>query len=177
VYNRALLASLIAHHGEEKAEAWAHSLVSNLARKPQGNDRAQAKAIWAGECDIAIMNSYYFGKMKFNTKQPEQQDWAKALTLVFLNQADRGQHVNISAGGIVKTSDNKQDAVAFLEWLTSDEAQQIYASVNYEYPVNPAVSADDEVASWGQFNVDQLPISTIAKLSPAAQMIIDRTGW
>jgi len=177
VYNRALLASLIAHHGEEKAEAWAYSLVSNLARKPQGNDRAQAKAIWAGECDIAIMNSYYFGKMKFNTKQPEQQDWAKALTLVFLNQADRGQHVNISAGGIVKTSDNKQDAVAFLEWLTSDEAQQIYASVNYEYPVNPAVSADDEVASWGQFNVDQLPISTIAKLSPAAQMIIDRTGW
>ena len=85
--------------------------------------------------------------------------------------------MNISAGGIVKTSDNKQDAVAFLEWLTSDEAQQIYASVNYEYPVNPAVSADDEVASWGQFNVDQLPISTIAKLSPAAQMIIDRTGW
>ena len=177
VYNRALLASLIAHHGEEKAEAWAQSLVSNLARKPQGNDRAQAKAIWAGECDVAIMNSYYFGKMKFNNKQPEQQDWAKALTLIFLNQDDRGQHVNISAGGIVKTSDNKEEAMAFLEWLTSDEAQQIYASVNYEYPVNPAVPADNEVASWGQFKVDQLPISTIAKLSPAAQIIIDRTGW
>ena len=176
-YTVALTSAIIHHHGIEKAEAWLKSVKNNLARKPQGNDRAQAKAIWAGECDVAIMNSCYFGKMKFNNKQPEQQDWAKALTLMFVNQDDRGQHVNISAGGIVKTSDNKEEAMAFLEWLTSDEAQQIYASVNYEYPVNPAVPADNEVASWGQFKVDQLPISTIAKLSPAAQIIIDRTGW
>ena len=132
VYNRALLASLVAHHGEEAARDWAEALVANLARKPQGNDRAQAKAIWSGECDVAIMNTYYYGKMKFNDKEPEQKDWADAISLVFLNQDDRGQHVNISGGGILKTSENKQAARAFLEWLTEEDAQKIYASANYE---------------------------------------------
>lgn len=177
VYNRALLASLIAHHGEAEAQQWVEGLVANLARKPQGNDRAQAKAIFAGECDIAVMNAYYYGKMKFNKKNPEQREWADAIRLVFLNQGDRGQHVNISGAGIVKASDNAAAARKFIEWLVSDKAQQIYASLNYEFPVNPAIKPDAEVASWGEFKVDDLPISALAEHAATAQIIIDRTGW
>ena len=177
VYNRALLASLIAHHGEEDARAWAKGLVGNLARRPQGNDRAQAKAIYAGECDVALMNTYYFGKMKFNKSEPEQRVWADSIELVFFNQQGRGQHVNISAGGILKTSKNKDRARAFLAWLTSAETQRLYTEINYEYPVNPASAPSDEVASWGSFKMDKLALPEIARLSPVAQRIINSTGW
>ena len=177
VYNRALLASLIAHHGEEDARAWAKGLVDNLARRPQGNDRAQAKAIYAGECDVALMNTYYFGKMKFNKGEPEQRVWADSIELVFFNQQGRGQHVNISAGGILKTSKNKDRARAFLAWLTSAEAQRLYTEINYEYPVNPESAPSHEVASWGSFKMDKLALPEIARLSPVAQRIINSTGW
>jgi len=177
VYNRALLASLIAHHGEEEALKWARGYMANLARRPQGNDRAQAKAIFAGECDIALMNSYYFGLMKFNQEQPEQRQWADALRLVFLNQGDRGQHVNITGGGVLKTAPNAAQARLFLEWLTQRQAQEIYAAINYEYPVNPDVAADSEVLSWGRFKADELPVEKIAALAPAAQKLINITGW
>ena len=177
VYNRALLASLVVHHGEAQAESWAKGLVANLARKPQGNDRAQAKAIFAGECDVALMNTYYYGLMRFNDKNPEQKQWASAINIVFFNQSGRGQHVNISGGAIVKTSPRKDEARAFLEWMTSLKAQEIYARVNYEYPANSDVSADVEVSSWGQFKADDLSIVSIAEASVVAQKIIDRTGW
>ena len=177
VYNRALLASLIAHHGEAKAEDWARKLVANLARRPQGNDRAQAEAIYSGLCDVALINTYYYGLMKFNRTKPEQKKWVKAIRIVFLNQADRGQHVNISGAGVVKTSKRKNDAVAFLEWLTGEKAQMLYTSANYEYPVNPEVAPNAEIRSWGRFITDDLPISTVAKHSPAAQKIIDRVDW
>ena len=177
VYNRALLASLIAHHGEEDARAWAKGLVDNLARRPQGNDRAQAKAIYAGECDVALMNTYYFGKMRFNKGEPEQRVWADSIELVFFNQQGRGQHVNISAGGILKTSKNKDRARAFLAWLTSAEAQRLYTEINYEYPVNSESAPSDEVASWGSFKMDKLALPEIARLSPVAQRIINSTGW
>ena len=177
VYNRALLASLIAHHGQEDARAWAKGLVGNLARRPQGNDRAQAKAIYAGECDVALRNTYYFGKMKLNKSEPEQRVWADSIELVFFNQQGRGQHVNISAGGILKTSKNKDRARAFLAWLTSAEAQRLYTEINYEYPVNPASAPSDEVASWGSFKMDKLALPEIARLSPVAQRIINSTGW
>ena len=177
VYNRALLASLIAHHGSDEATKWAEALVQNLARKPQGNDRAQAKAIWSGECDVAIMNSYYVGKMKFNNKETEQQAWADAIKVVYLNQNDRGQHVNISAGGVLKSAKNKEAATDFLAWLTTDKAQKIYADINFEYPVHANVTPHEEVASWGSFKMDELPISEIAKNSPEAQLIIDRVRW
>jgi len=177
VYNRALLASLIAHHGEAAAKAWTVSLVSNLARKPQGNDRAQAKAIYAGECDVALMNTYYFGKMKFNDKDPDQKKWAEAIDLLFFNQNGRGQHVNITAGALLKSSQNMAAARAFLEWLTTAEAQRLYTEVNYEYPVNPATHPSDEVASWGRFKMDDLSLNDIARLSPVAQKIINETGW
>ena len=177
VYNRALLASLIAHHGAEEARNWTQGFVENLARRPQGNDRAQAKAIFAGECDVALMNTYYFGKMKFSEDQPEQKAWADAIELAFFNQDGRGQHVNISAAGITKGSQKKDMARAFLEWLTSEEAQQIYTEINFEYPVNPNAKTSDEVASWGSFKMDVLPMNVIADTSPLAQRIIHETGW
>ena len=176
VYNRSLLASVIAANGADAAEAWAEELVANLARRPQGNDRAQAKAIFEGQCDIAIMNHYYYGKMLFSDKE-EQRDWANAIQLVFTNQDDRGTHVNISGGGLAKHSPNRDHAVRFLEFLTSPTAQQLYGEVNFEYPVNPAVSPGGVLASWGDFKRDDLAIEKLAELAPQAQMIIDRTGW
>jgi len=177
VYNRALLASLVVHLGEDAAETWAKAYVDNLAKRPQGNDRAQAKSIYAGECDVALMNTYYYGAMANNDKNPEQQDWAKAIRLVFFNQDDRGQHINISAGGVVKTSPRQDEARAFLEWMTGPTAQRIYAEVNAEYPVNSAVNPDPSVAAWGTFKADEVSIEAIGRASSAAQMIIDRTGW
>ena len=176
-YNRSLLASIVAAHGETEAEEWAKGLVANLARKPEGNDRAQVKAIFEGVCDIAIMNTYYYGKMKFNEKNPEQKDWANAITLIFTNQNDRGNHINVAGGGVVKHSKNKDNAIALLEFLTTPKAQAFYSSINYEYPVNPIMSLSDELASWGAFKEDKLPIEKLAELAPIAQKIIDRVGW
>ena len=177
VYNRALLASLIAHNGAEEAKKWVNGFVDNLARRPQGNDRAQAKAIFTGQCDVVLMNTYYFGKMKFSKEQPEQKEWADSMEIAFFNQEGRGQHMNISAAGILKGSKKKQLAREFLEWLTSKEAQLIYTEINFEYPVNPDSDSSEEVASWGSFKMDDLPMSIIADESPLAQRIINETGW
>jgi iron(III) transport system substrate-binding protein len=178
-YNRALLASIIAHNGAEVAQEWAEGLVANLARKPQGNDRAQARAIHAGLCDVALMNTYYYGLMKFNLNKTEQQEWAKSIRIVFLNQdeGDRGQHVNITGAAILESSEKYDEAVAFLEWLSEPDAQRIYASTNYEYPVNPNVAPDAEIASWGTFRPDDLSVQELAKHAPMAQRIINITGW
>ena len=178
VYNRALMASLIAHHGEDEAKRWATNLVNNLARKPQGNDRAQVKAIFVGVCDVAIINNYYYGKMKYSD-ETAQHDWAKAINIVFPNQGeeDRGAHINLSGAGIAKYSKNKEAALRLLEFLSAPEAQSLYAQINFEYPVNPLGEVSDELKSWGAFKEDQLPIETIAKLSKPAQFIINETGW
>ena len=178
VYNRALMASIIAANGEAEAEKWANGLVKNLARRPQGNDRAQVKAIYEGQCDIAIINNYYFGKLKFS-EDPQQREWTKNLKLIFPNQGekDRGSHVNISGGGVVKFSKNKEDAISFLEFLTSKKAQELYGEINFEYPANINIKASKELQSWGKFREDQLPIIKIAELAPLAQKIIDRSGW
>ncbi|MEQ8665890.1 MAG: extracellular solute-binding protein [Rhodospirillales bacterium] len=176
VYNRALIASMINAYGPEKAEAWAQGVVDNLARRPQGNDRAQVKAIYEGVCDIAVINNYYYGKLKHGESQ-EHRDWAAAVDLIFPNQADRGTHINISGGGVAKYSQNKEEAVRFLEFLTEKTAQHLYGDVNFEYPVNPAVPMPEELASWGTFAEDKMPISRIADLAPEAQKIIDRVGW
>lgn len=177
VYMRALVASMIAAHGEAKAEEWAKGVVANLARKPQGNDRAQVKAVKEGVCDIAVINNYYYGKMKFNKKKTEQQAWAKSINLVFPNQGDRGSHVNISGAGVTKHAKNRDNMVKLLEFLSQKYAQEMYSSQNYEYPVNPTVETANEIKSWGSFKEDQLPLSKVAELSPKAQKIIDRVGW
>jgi iron(III) transport system substrate-binding protein len=176
VYNRALVASFIHSVGEETAESWAKGMIGNLARRPQGNDRAQVKAIYEGACDISIINNYYFGKLK-NSDKSTHRDWSSAVSLIFPNQFDRGAHVNISGGGVAKHSKNKEEAVRFLEFLTSTVAQDLYGTINFEYPVNPAVPASAELRSWGVFREDRMPIARIAELAPEAQRVIDRVGW
>ena len=178
VYNRGIMASVLAAHGEEKAEEWAKKLVSNFAKRPQGNDRAQVKAIYEGECNIALINNYYFGKLKF-AEDPEQRKWVENTKLIFPNQkeGDRGAHVNISGGGIAKYSKNKEEALALLEFLTSEKAQKLYGEINFEYPVNQKVSPSTELQKWGEFREDNLPIIKIAELGPLSQKIIDRVGW
>lgn len=176
VYNRGLMASMIAAHGEAEAQAWAEGLVNNLARRPQGDDRAQVKAIYEGECDVAIINHYYYGKLK-TSETPEHRAWADAVEIVFTNQEDRGNHINISGGGVAKHADNKADAVRFLEFLAGEEAQRLYAAVNTEYPANPEVEVPPELKEWGTFKADDLPIARIAELAAEAQMIIDTVGW
>ena len=178
VYNRALMASIIAEYGLEKAEKWALGLVSNLARRPQGNDRAQVKGIYEGLCDIAIINNYYFGKLKYS-EDPIQREWAKSMRLTFPNQGegDRGAHINISGGGVAKYSKNKEAAIKLLEFLSSMDAQKMYSEINFEYPVNSKIKPSDELMSWGDFREDKISIEKIALLSMDAQKIIDRVGW
>ena len=176
VYNRSLLASIIAANGKDAAEAWADGLVANMARRAQGNDRAQAKGIFEGQCDVAIMNHYYYGKMLHGDKE-DHRAWANSIRLVFTNQGSRGNHINISGGGVAKHSPNRENAVAFLEFLTGSLAQQLYGEVNFEYPVNRSVAPGGVLQSFGEFKPDALPIERLAELAPQAQMIIDRTGW
>ena len=176
VYNRSLLASIIAASGKDAAEAWAAGLVANMARRAQGNDRAQAKGNFEGQCDVAIMNHYYYGKMLHGDKE-DHRAWANSIRLVFTNQGGRGNHINISGGGVAKYSPNRENAVAFLEFLTGSLAQQLYGEVNFEYPVNRSVAPGGVLQSFGEFKPDALPIERLAELAPQAQMIIDRTGW
>lgn len=176
VYNRSLLASIIAANGNQKAKQWALGLVANLARRPQGNDRAQVKAIYSGECDLALVNNYYYGKLLFS-KDRNQREWAKSVSLIFTNQKDRGNHVNISGGGIVKYSKNKINAQRLLEFLTEETAQHLYGEINFEYPVNPTVKLTGELQRWGRFKEDEVNIEEIARLARDSQKLIDQVGW
>ena len=178
VYNRALMASMIAAKGVDDAEKWAKGLVSNLAKRPQGNDRSQLKSIYSGECDVAIINHYYYGKLTYS-KNPDHRKWAKASIIVFPNQgpSDRGAHVNISGGGVVKFSKNKESATKFLEFLVTDEAQVLYGDVNFEYPINNKSKLPKRLKALGTFKEDSLLIEDIAKLAPKAQEIIDTVYW
>jgi iron(III) transport system substrate-binding protein len=164
-YNLALTSAIIHHHGEDYAKKWLNGFKQNLARKPQGNDRAQVKAIWAGECDLSIGNTYYMGKM---LKDPEQADWAKSVNIVFPTFEGGGTHVNVSGIGMAKFSPNKDNALALMEFLSSGEAQEIYATANFEYPIAPGTKVDDLVKSWGSFNADTVNLMTIAKLRKKA---------
>jgi iron(III) transport system substrate-binding protein len=177
VYTRSLIASMIAHHGVEKAEEWAKGVVANFARKPQGNDRAQVKAIHEGVCDISIGNTYYYALMKNNEKEPEQKDWAASVRPFFPNQDGRGAHVNASGAGVLRSSKNRDAAVKLLEFLSSETAQQMYAEVNFEYPVKPSVPLSGEVKSWGDPKFDTVALAELAKNAEAATKLADRVGW
>ena len=173
-YNITLLASIIAAEGTAAAEAWARGVKVNLARKPQGNDRAQIKAIWQGECDVAIGNSYYMGKMATNDKKPEQKKWAAAVDIIFPDQQGRGTHLNISAGAVTKSAKNRAGAVRLLEFLSDADAQKIYAEQNFEYPVNPGAPLHPMVASWGRFKADTVHLADVAAYRTEAAKIMDR---
>jgi iron(III) transport system substrate-binding protein len=173
-YNVALLGAMIAHHGEAYAKTWADGLKANLARKPAGGDRDQAKAIWAGECDIAIGNTYYMGQM---VNDPEQKDWANAVRVDFPVFEGDGTHMNISGVAMTKSAPNKAAALKFMEWLTGDHAQKIYAETNYEFPVKPGVPRSELVQSWGDFTPDSLDLAAVAKERPAALRIMEEINF
>jgi iron(III) transport system substrate-binding protein len=173
-YNLALIASMIAHHGEAETETWLKGVKANLARKPQGNDRAQVKAIYEGVCDLSLGNNYYLGKM---LQDEEQTKWANAVNILFPNSADRGTHVNISGMALTTSAPNKANAIKLMEYLTGETAQTMYAEQNFEYPVNPAVQPSELVASWGEFKADQLPLADIAGLRKAAAKLVDKVAF
>jgi len=173
-YNVALFAGHLYHHGSEGTKEWLEGLKANLARKPQGNDRAQVKAVWAGECDIAIGNTYYLGKMLEN---PEQKPWAEAVNVVFPVFEGGGTHVNLSGMAMTKGAPHPQAALKLMEFLASPRAQQIYAEANYEYPVAPGVAPSDLVRSWGSFTPDNAPLADLAKLRPQAVKLVEEVDF
>lgn len=173
-YNVALLGAYIGHHGEEAATKWAEGLKANLARKPDGGDRDQVKAIAAGECDIALGNTYYMGQM---LADPEQKSWAEAVNIVFPTFENGGTHVNVSGVAMTKSAPNHDAALKFMEWLSSDNAQKIYAETNNEFPVKPGVERSALVASWGEFTPDSLPLAEVAKNRAAALKIMETVDY
>ena len=173
-YNVALVASMIANLGEEKAEAWLTGLRDNLARKPAGGDREGVRDVQAGLCDLAIGNTYYMQAMLNN---PEQKAWADAVKIIFPNAGDRGTHVNVSGGALAAHAPNKANAVKLMEFLVTPEAQELYAHKNGEYPVVSGVEASDLVKSWGTLNPDPLPLDKVAGARKKASELIDKVRF
>lgn len=173
-YNIALIASMIAHHGEEKAEAWLTGLRDNLARKPAGGDREGVRDVQAGLCDLAIGNTYYMGAM---LKNPEQKVWAESVHIIFPNAADRGTHVNASGMALAANAPHRDAAVKFMEWLVSPEAQNIYAAANSEYPVVDGVETTDLIKSWGPLKPDPVTLEELAALRQKASELVDKVRF
>ncbi|PTW50118.1 Fe(3+) ABC transporter substrate-binding protein [Rhodovulum kholense] len=173
-YTLALVAAMIHHHGEDATKTWLEGVKANLARKPQGNDRAQVKAIWAGECDISLGNTYYMGQM---LKDPEQEAWANSVNVLFPVFEGGGTHVNISGIAMTKAAPNREDALKFMEYLTSDHAQEIYAEVNYEYPVVPGTEPSDLVKSWGSFTADDVNLIALSRDRAAALKLVEEVDF
>jgi iron(III) transport system substrate-binding protein len=176
-YNLGLISAIIAHKGEAEARKWVEGVKANLAIKPTGNDRAQAKSVWAGECDLTIANTYYMGLMQTNEKEPEQKEWAAASRILFPSSPDIGTHINISGVMMAKHAPNSANALALVEFLAGDEAQSLYAAQNFEYPVNPSIAPSDVVAAWGTFTPDTLNVAEIAKNQSLAAKIVAETGY
>ena len=176
-YNLSLGAALLTHDGEAKTEAWAKGLVANFARAPKGGDTDQLRAVAAGECGVALSNSYYVARLMRSTKPEDVKDMA-ALTVVWPNQKSWGTHVNVSGAGVMKTAPNKANAVKFLEYLASDAAQVYFADGNNEWPVvKTAAVKNPALDKLGPFKADELPVEKWAPNTAAAQKVFDRAGW
>jgi len=176
IYNQSLLAAFIHHNGETGAEEWARGVVANFAREPKGNDRDQVIAIAAGQGDVAIVNSYYVGKM-FESEDAAERDAVSKVGVFFPNQNDRGTHINISGAGLTKYAPNRDNAIKLLEFMASDEIQGIFAEANSEYPVNSEIASSQLLQSWGEFKPDTLPLRVLGELNTKAVEIFDRAGW
>ncbi len=176
VYNQSLLAAVIAHHGEEYALKWAKGVVSNMARRPKGNDRYQVKAIANGLGKIAIANTYYVGKMVGN-KDLSESEAVERVKIIFPKFENGGTHINVSGAGVAKYAPNKENAIKFIEFLASPEAQDLFANSNFEYPVTKDVKKNDVVSSWGTFDDDSISINTLGKNNAKAVKIFDKAGW
>ncbi|WEM42678.1 Fe(3+) ABC transporter substrate-binding protein [Photobacterium sp. DA100] len=173
-YNISLVSSMIAHYGEVETKEWLEGYKANLARKPQGNDRAQVKAVKEGLCDLAIGNSYYLGKMVNDEKQ---KSWAEAVYINFPGQENNGTHVNVSGMAMAKYAPNQENALKLMEFLTGDKAQQMYAEVNYEYPVKEGVKRSELVASWGDFTADKVSLDKVAQYHSTAIKLLDEVKF
>ncbi len=176
IYNQSLLASIIAHDGEEEAKSWAQGIVENMGRTPRGGDRDQVKAIVAGEGDVAVVNSYYVGNM-LNSSDPEEVATAEKIGIFFPNQDGRGTHINVSGAGVAKYAPNKENAIRFIEFLVSEEAQKIFANSNYEYPVLGGLEPAATLKEWGDFKEDTLNLTVLGDNNKQAVLIFDEAGW
>jgi iron(III) transport system substrate-binding protein len=176
IYNQSLVASMIANDGEQQAESWAKGFVANFARPPKGGDRDQIKAAAAGQCDIAIANTYYAGAM-LSGKDEEQKAAAEKMGLFWPNQQGRGTHVNVSGIGMTTAAKNSENAIKLMEYLVGEDAQKWYAEVNHEYPVRAGVPWSDILKSWGEFKSDTLNLSRLGELNGDAVRLMDRAGW
>ncbi len=174
IYNQSLVASMIATNGLKATEAWAADFVKNFARPPKGGDRDQIKAAAAGECDIAVINTYYLGMM---LQDDEQRPQAEKVAVFWPNQDGRGTHVNISGIGLTAAAANRDNAVKLMEFLASDEAQAWYANVNHEYPIRDGIEVSDILKAWGTFKADDLNLQALGKHNAEAVMLMDRVGW
>ena len=177
-YNQALLSSLVANLGEEVAQNWTEAVVSNFARDPKGNDRDQVKAIAAGQGDIAIVNSYYIGLL-LSSENEEEVNAGKSISVFFPNQEEgqRGSHINVSGVALAKNAPNKSNALKLIEYLTSDEAQEIYVNNTYEYSVKPNIEPNNIVKEWGTFRKDPLDLNMLGSKRSDAIRIFDAGGW
>jgi iron(III) transport system substrate-binding protein len=176
IYNQSLIASVLAHKGKKATKQWLNGLVDNFARKPQGGDRDQIKAVASGKGDIAVVNTYYLAKMLQSKNQAEVKA-AKTVNLVFPNQDGRGSHINISGAGVTKHAPHKENAVKLIQFLTSKKAQHMYASRNYEFPVRKDVQLPSLLQEWKGFKKDSLDLSKLGKYHREAVKMADQAGW
>ncbi len=176
IYNQSLVASMISRNGVEATEAWATGLVANFGRAPQGGDREQISAVAAGQCDLAISNTYYFGGMLKSTNEAERKA-AEAVAVFFPDQNGNGAHMNISGAGVTKAAKNRDAAVQLMEFLAGEEAQAWYAEVNNEFPVRADVPASELLQSWGTFKADNLALEELGIHNAEAVRLMDRAGW
>jgi len=176
IYNQSLLASMIANNDKAFAEKWAQGVVDNMARAPKGNDRDQVKAVANNEGQLAIVNTYYIGKL-LNSEDENEVKAGESVTIFFPNQETTGTHINVSGIGVAKYSPNKENAIKFIEFLLKEEAQNIFAGSNYEYPVNPNVEPTGILKEWGDFKEDKLSLNELGKNNKEAVIIFDKVGW
>ncbi len=176
IYNQSLVASLLAADGDKGTAAWLKGFVANFARPPQGGDRDQIKAVAAGQCDLAVVNSYYFGAM-LNSSDPAQLTAAKKVAIFWPNQAGRGTHINISGAGVTAAAKHPEQAIALIEFMARDESQRWYAQTNNEFPVRPGIEPSPVLKSWGAFKRDPLDVTELGRRNAAAVMAMDRAGW
>jgi iron(III) transport system substrate-binding protein len=176
IYNQSLMASMIANLGEEVAAQWAAGILKNMARSPKGSDRDQMKAVAAGLGDLAIVNTYYVGKL-LTSPDSLEREVGQQMGIFFPNQEGRGTHINVSGAGVAKYAPNKANAIKFIEFLSSEAAQEIFSSSNFEYPVNPKVKISPLLQSWGAFKEDKLSLSTLGALNKSAVLLFDQVGW
>jgi iron(III) transport system substrate-binding protein len=176
-YNTALIAAYIAHHGEAAAETWLRSLKANLGRAATGGDRDVARDIMGGICDLGVANSYYVGLMRSGAGGPEQVKWGQAIDVLLPTFRDGGTQVNLSGASVAKHAPNRAEAIRLLEYLVSDEAQKMYAEVNYEYPVTSSATVHPLIAALGSLKVDALPVGEIVRHRATASRLVDKVGF